>query len=110
MVEALTNEQTPNIERLRAEVLICGGTGCHSSNSHEVVAAMQGEVARREKTAYEFYKAMGEMVDDKLPRTFSRCWLPRNCGTNTFSRRRTRKWFTRTFSLSLMAYGLLQIA
>ena len=47
MVEALTNEQTPNIERLRAEVLICGGTGCHSSNSHEVVAAMQGEVARR---------------------------------------------------------------
>ena len=47
MVEALTNEQTPPIERLRAEVLICGGTGCHSSNSHEVVTAMQGEVARR---------------------------------------------------------------
>ena len=47
MVEALTNEQTPNIERLRAEVLICGGTGCHSSNSHEVVTAMQGEVTRR---------------------------------------------------------------
>ncbi len=32
---------------LRAEVLICGGTGCHSSNSHEVVTAMQAEVARR---------------------------------------------------------------
>ena len=47
MVEALNTEQTPSIERLRAEVLICGGTGCHSSNSHEVVTAMQGEVARR---------------------------------------------------------------
>ena len=32
---------------LRAEVLICGGTGCHSSNSHEVISAMQAEVARR---------------------------------------------------------------
>src|SRR5512141_2272226 len=32
---------------LRAEVLICGGTGCHSSNSQEVTSAMQAEVARR---------------------------------------------------------------
>ena len=32
---------------LRAEVLICGGTGCHSSNSHEVTMAMEAEVARR---------------------------------------------------------------
>ncbi len=44
--DLLTNELTA-APRLRAEVLICGGTGCHSSNSHEVVAAMQGEVARR---------------------------------------------------------------
>jgi len=47
MVEALNNEQTPTIERYRADVLICGGTGCHSSNSHEVVAAMQSEITRR---------------------------------------------------------------
>ncbi len=32
---------------LRAEVLICGGTGCHSSNSHEVTVAMEAEVTRR---------------------------------------------------------------
>lgn len=32
---------------LRAEVLICGGTGCHSSNSAEVISAVQAEVARR---------------------------------------------------------------
>jgi NADH-quinone oxidoreductase subunit F len=47
MVEALNNKQTAPVERYRADILICGGTGCHSSNSHEVVAAMQSEVARR---------------------------------------------------------------
>ena len=47
MVEPLINEQTPTLERLRADVLICGGTGCHSSDSHQVLAAMQSEVARR---------------------------------------------------------------
>ncbi len=31
----------------RADVLICGGTGCHSSGSHEVILAMQEEVAAR---------------------------------------------------------------
>ena len=43
----LTNEPPATEHRLRAEVLICGGTGCHSSNSHEVVVAMQSEIARR---------------------------------------------------------------
>jgi NADH-quinone oxidoreductase subunit F len=37
----------PSDTLLRGEVLICGGTGCHSSSSHEVTAAMQAEVARR---------------------------------------------------------------
>lgn len=31
----------------RADVLICGGTGCHSSGSHETFEAMRAEIARR---------------------------------------------------------------
>ncbi len=31
----------------RADVLICGGTGCHSSGSHEVTEALRAEVAQR---------------------------------------------------------------
>jgi NADH-quinone oxidoreductase subunit F len=31
----------------RADVLVCGGTGCHSSNSQKVLAALQAEVERR---------------------------------------------------------------
>ncbi len=43
----LTNESQPSEHRFRADVLICGGTGCHSSNSHEVLLALESEVARR---------------------------------------------------------------
>jgi (2Fe-2S) ferredoxin len=28
-------------------VLVCGGTGCHSSNFHQVVEALQAEVVQR---------------------------------------------------------------
>ena len=31
----------------RADILICGGTGCHASGSQETIRAMQAEVARR---------------------------------------------------------------
>ncbi len=31
----------------RADVLICGGTGCHSSGSNDTFAAMQAEILRR---------------------------------------------------------------
>ncbi len=43
----LTNDSQPSEHRFRADVLICGGTGCHSSNSHEVLLALESEVARR---------------------------------------------------------------
>ena len=40
--------QSPVSEPLfRADVLVCGGTGCHSSNSQEVLRALDAEVARR---------------------------------------------------------------
>jgi NADH-quinone oxidoreductase subunit F len=40
--------EPPASDRLyRADILICGGTGCHASNSHEVTAAMREEVQRR---------------------------------------------------------------
>lgn len=43
----LTNGSQLSEQRFRADVLICGGTGCHSSNSHEVLLALESEVARR---------------------------------------------------------------
>jgi len=40
--------QSPAPEpRYRADVLVCGGTGCQSSNSQEVARVLQAEVARR---------------------------------------------------------------
>jgi len=48
MVVALKNEQTPAaLLRYRTDVLVCGGTGCHSSNSHEVLKALTAEVDHR---------------------------------------------------------------
>ncbi len=43
----LTNEPLTAAPRYRADVLLCGGTGCHSSGSHETLKAMEAELARR---------------------------------------------------------------
>jgi NADH-quinone oxidoreductase subunit F len=59
MPDVLTREQSPLPESSpprpdgamqglhRVDVLVCGGTGCHSSNSHQVIEALQIEVAQR---------------------------------------------------------------
>ena len=35
------------MSKYRTELLLCGGTGCHSSGSAEVTVAMQEELVRR---------------------------------------------------------------
>jgi NADH-quinone oxidoreductase subunit F len=48
MPDVLSTEPSPDLERdlHRADVLVCGGTGCHSSDSRLVAEALKVEVAR----------------------------------------------------------------
>ena len=46
-VEVSTSQTSAGEPLFRTDVLICGGTGCHSSNSHAVLEALSAEVARR---------------------------------------------------------------
>ncbi len=47
MDDDLLTKELPATSRYRADVLICGGTGCHSSNSQEVLQTLSAEVQRR---------------------------------------------------------------
>ncbi len=48
MPDVFISDQRPPADYLhRADVLVCGGTGCHSSKSHQVVQELQAEIGRR---------------------------------------------------------------
>jgi NADH:ubiquinone oxidoreductase subunit F (NADH-binding)/(2Fe-2S) ferredoxin/NAD-dependent dihydropyrimidine dehydrogenase PreA subunit len=47
IVETMPSALPEELAQYRADVMVCGGAGCHSNNSREVLAALEAEVAAR---------------------------------------------------------------
>lgn len=47
-IVSMRNENAENNSGYKYQVLICGGTGCHSSGSQKVLDALNAEIAERQ--------------------------------------------------------------